>query len=209
VKQPRVLLADDHEGVMDSYRKLLASDCEVVATVADGASALEAAERLKPDVVVMDVSMPTVNGVEACRRLRNLLPGTPVILLSSYAAAAFVVGAFQAGACGYVLKHRAAEELAWAIRKAMAGEVYVTPALHQQLWDDDRGGPERLYGLTESQRELVAFIGRGFNTKKIAAAMGVAFKTVVERRRAVMRRLEIMHTTDLARYAICCRLRIK
>jgi DNA-binding NarL/FixJ family response regulator len=206
VKLPRVLLADDHEGLMDSYRKLLASDCEVVATVGDGASALDAAERLKPDVAVMDVSMPAINGVEACRRLRKLLPGMPVILLSSYAAAAFVVGAFQAGACGYVLKHQAAEELAQAIRKAMAGEIHITPALHRQLWNDDMGGPERLFNLTESQRKLVTFIGQGFNTKRIAAVMGVAFKTVVGRRRAVMRRLQIMHTTDLARYAIRCRL---
>jgi DNA-binding NarL/FixJ family response regulator len=188
------------------YRKIVLPECDVVGTARDGQSALEAAEHCKPDIIVMDISMPRLSGVEVCRRLRKTLSLARVILVSVHGDAAYVTGAFQAGASAYVSKDQAAAELLCAIQNVLHGQIYLTPSLRGRFWDDQAAGPERLATLTDRQRQLVTLIGKGLTTKEIAAAMDIAFNTAVRRRTSAMRRLGIAQVIDLVRYAIRCRL---
>ena len=206
MSRPRVLLADDHPATLDSFRAILQAEYDVVESVSDGAAALAAARRHQPDVSVMDISMPGLSGIEVCRQLRRSVPQARVVIASTHDDLAYVTGAFHAGACGYVLKDRAALELPLALRLALDGQAHLTPSLRLKLWDDRTTGPERLAGLTARQRQLVTMVGLGMSTKEIASAMGIAFKTAVRRRDAAMRALGIQQNSDLMRYAIRCRM---
>jgi DNA-binding NarL/FixJ family response regulator len=208
VKRPRILLADDCAPILERYCKTLHSDFEVVETAGNGESAVRAAHRSRADIIIMDILMPVLNGVEACRQLRKTLKGAPVILVSAHADLGFIMTAFQAGAAGYVLKDEAASELPGAIRTVLGGHIHITPSLHPVLWDDKTASPEHLGGLTDRQRQLVALIGRGLTTKEVGSVMGIAFKTVVRRRAAAMRRLQMAQVTELFRYAVRCRLSV-
>jgi len=207
LSSPRVLLADDHAAVLNGYREILQTGCELAGMASDGQAVLEAARDCRPDVIVMDIAMPVLDGLEACRRLKRSQPGARVILASVHADAAYVTGAFRAGAAGYILKSEAAAELPDAIRRIMEGETYISPAVLARFWDDAAASPESLEQLTDRQREFMAWLGRGLNTKEIAVATGVSFKTAVQRRSAAMRRLGFAQSNDLLRFAIRCRLR--
>jgi DNA-binding NarL/FixJ family response regulator len=206
MKRPRVLLADDHTLVLDGLRKILEADCEVVGAVEDGRSLLAAAVRLKPDIILLDISMPLLNGVEAARWLRAAAPGAKVIFVTMHADATYVAGAFRAGASGYVLKRCASVELLKAINQVLAGRAYVTPLIRKNVPNKLPGWPlesgEDSGDLTVRQREVVQLVAEGHSVKEIAAILDISGKTVAFHKANVMRRLGIYSTAELTKYAL-------
>jgi DNA-binding NarL/FixJ family response regulator len=206
MRRPRVLLADDHMLVIDGLRRILEPECEVVGAVDDGRSLLKAAERLRPDIVLLDISMPLLNGVEAARRLRKTVPAAKLIFVTMHADATYVAGAFRAGASGYVLKRCASMELVSAINEVLKGRTYITPLIRRDvlgdapitpLWPGEVSGE-----LTERQREVVQLVAEGHPVKEIAAILNISRKTVAFHKSNVMRRLGIHSTAELTKYAL-------
>ena len=159
MKRPRVLIADDHTLVTDGLRRILEPECEVVGAVEDGRSLLVAAEELKPDIILLDISMPLLNGVDAARRLHDIVPSAKVIFVTMHADATYVTGAFRAGASGYVLKRCASMELLNAVHEVLKGRTYVTPLIRKDILGQLPGWPlgsgETSGELTDRQREVV------------------------------------------------------
>lgn len=194
MKRPRVLLADDHALVLDGLRKILEPQCEVVGAVEDGRSLLAAAKHLQPDIILLDISMPLLNGVEAARRLCAAAQGAKVIFVTMHADATYVAGAFRAGASGYVLKRCASLELLKAISQVLGGREYVTPLIGKERGDVPGwpcGAGETSGELTARQREVVQLVAEGHCVKEIAAILGISGKTVAFHKTNVMRRLGI------------------
>jgi len=205
MKKPRVLLADDHTLVLDGLRKILEPECEVVGAVEDGRSLLAAAKQLQPDIILLDISMPLLNGVEAARRLRAAAPDAKVIFVTMHADATYVAGAFRAGASGYVLKRCASVELLKAINQVLTGRPYITPLIRKDLgqlpgWPPGAG--EASGELTVRQREVVQLVAEGHPVKEIAAILNITGKTVAFHKGNVMRRLGIRSTAELTKYAL-------
>jgi len=202
---PRVLLADDHAMLLAAFEQLLAPLCRVVGSVADGRALLEAAPRLKPDVIVLDISMPLLNGVEVCRKLKPELPGTRWVFLTVNEDADLALEAFRAGASGFLLKRSAASELFSAIKVVMEGGLYVTPLLTD-------GMPLPLFlgrkseasedELTPRQREVVQLLAEGRPMKEVGDILGVSPRTVAFHKYAIMEQLDIKTTAELVQYAI-------
>ncbi len=193
--RPRVLLADDHPLMLDGLRKLLEPDFEVVAAVRDGRELLKAAERLRPDLVVTDISMPFVDGLEATRRLQVAMPGVPVLVLSIEDDPSWVRKAFEAGACGYLTKISTVEEIGTAVREVLKGLLYVSPVVTRGMVDTAKlfaaRRPEALPRtaappatpwinelLTPRELDTVRLLGRGLSNKQIAWLLGVSVTTV-------------------------------
>lgn len=190
----KVLLADDHPMVLDGLRKLLEPDFEVVAAVMDGRELLKAAQKLRPDLVITDISMPLVDGLEATRRLRTAVPGARVLILSIHADPSWVREAFEAGACGYLTKISAPEEIGTAVREVLKGNFYVSPAVTRGVVDDaaKKIAPRRLLAslpggiahpmvaelLTPRELDAVRLVGHGLSNKEIALHLGVSVATV-------------------------------
>lgn len=206
MNRPRVLIADDHTLVVEGLRKILEPECQVVGAVEDGRSLLLAAEKMKPDIILLDISMPLLNGVEAARRIRAALPGARMIFVTMHADATYVAGAFRAGASGYVLKRCASLELLKAIRHVLAGHPYVTPLIKNDIPLESPGWPVeagRQSGeLTDRQREVVQLVAEGRPVKEIATILNISSKTVAFHKTNVMRRLGIRSTAELTRYAL-------
>jgi len=205
MKRPRVLLSDDHTLVLEGLRKILEPECEVVGAVEDGRSLLVTAKQLQPDIILLDISMPLLNGVEAARRLRAAAPDAKVIFVTMHADATYVAGAFRAGASGYVLKLCASVELLKAINQVLAGRLYITPLIRKDLgelpgWP--RGAGEASGELTVRQREVVQLVAEGHPVKEIAAILNITGKTVAFHKGNVMRRLGIRSTAELTKYAL-------
>jgi DNA-binding NarL/FixJ family response regulator len=205
MKKPRVLLADDHTLVLDGLRKILEPECEVVGAVEDGRSLLVTAKQLQPDIILLDISMPLLNGVEAARRLRAAAPDAKVIFVTMHADATYVAGAFRAGASGYVLKRCASVELLKAINQVLTGRPYITPLIRKDLgqlpgWPPGAG--EASGELTVRQREVVQLVAEGHPIKEIAAILNITGKTVAFHKGNVMRRLGIRSTAELTKYAL-------
>jgi DNA-binding NarL/FixJ family response regulator len=186
-RRPRVLLADDHPMVLDGLRKLLEPDFEVAAAVTDGRELLEAAQRLQPDLVITDISMPFVDGLEATRRLKVAVPGTRVVVLSVHADPSWVREAFEAGACGYLTKISAREEIGTAVREVLKGLFYVSPVVTRGVVDAAKkpAAPSvRLVPLlfnellTPRELDTVHLVGQGLSNKEIARHLGVSVATV-------------------------------
>ncbi len=206
MKRPRVLVADDHTLVVEGLRKILEPDCDVVGAVEDGRSLLAAAERLQPDIILLDISMPLLNGLDAARGLRNAVPDAKVIFVTMHADATYVSGAFRAGASGYVLKRCASMELLNAIHEVLKGRTYITPLIRKDIPGAFPGWPlgsgEASGELTGRQREVVQLVAEGHPDKKIAAILGISRKTVAFHKANVMRRLAIRSTAELTKYAL-------
>ena len=203
----RVLLAEDHLLVRAGIRALLASlpDIEVVGEVTSGTEVMAAIETLSPDVALMDISMPGMNGLEATRRLSDDHPEVRVIIVSMHASEDYVARALKAGARGYLTKASAAQELERALKAVMSGSQYIDshisrPALESYLrrLDDGRDGEV----LTARQREILQMIAESLGTKEIAYRLGVSTKTVETHRKLLMDRLNIHDVAGLVRYAI-------
>lgn len=208
MKPIRVLIADDHALLRAGLRALLcaAGGIEVVGEAADGREALEAAQALNPDVAVVDVAMAGMNGIEAIARIRTVAPDVHVIVLSMYAGEEYVAAALRAGACGYLVKDSAPEELVAAVRSAAVGRTHFSPPISREVVEGylERiradAGPHEI--LTPRQREVLQRIAEGHSTKGIAFDLGVSPKTIESHRAQLMQRLGIRDVAGLVRYAI-------
>jgi len=204
----RIALADDHTLVRAGIRALLEADggVEVVAESGDGREALELVLRHRPDVALIDLGMPGLNGLELARRLTQELPRTRVIVLSMHAEASYVRQALKAGVAGYLVKGAAVSELPLAIESVVRGETYLSPRISQTVVQDflrdGAGEPDPLEGLTGRQREILQLVAEGRSTKEIASALELSVKTVETHRSRIMDRLGIRDIAGLVRLAI-------
>jgi len=208
MKRLRVLLADDHTLVRAGLRSLLQQmeDVEVVAEAQDGRQVLAAAAEHRPDVVLMDISMSGMNGLEATLKLKKERPEVRVIILSMHATEEYVLQALRAGASGYLLKDSAPLELALALQAVARGEPYLSPPVSRQVVESyaqrTGGGAQPLAALTPRQREILQLIAEGNSTKQIAGRLALSVKTVETHRSQLMERLSIRDVPGLVRYAI-------
>jgi len=202
--KPRVLIADDHVLVVEALRKMLEPEVDLVGAVENGWDLLEAAARLRPDVIVLDISMPLLNGIEAARQLQRTLPGTRLIFLTMHGDPTYVKEALRLGASGYVLKKSAFSELRTAIHEAMEGRTYVTPLVRQpgHLHRPSPEAPEALEGLTSRQREVLQLVAAGRSAKEIAFELRISVKTVEFHKCNISRRLDLHSTAELTKYAV-------
>jgi DNA-binding NarL/FixJ family response regulator len=203
----RVLLADDHALVRAGLRSVLAGvpDVEVVGEAGDGNEAVALAAELKPDLVLMDISMPELNGLEATRRVLKLKPAPRVLIVSMHADKEYVRRALRAGASGYLLKTADLRELTLAIAVVTRGEAWISPGVARTVVDELVRGqpdPESPEVLTPRQREILQLVAEGRSTKQIARRLHISVKTVDTHRAQIMERLGIRHIAGLIRYAI-------
>jgi two-component system response regulator NreC len=206
----RVLLADDHTIVREGVRLCLEAmgDIEVVAEAEDGQAAVSLAAQLRPDVAVVDLTMPRLNGVEAIRQIKRDVPSVEVVVLSVHDSEAYVVQALRAGAAGYVLKRNAATELAAAIRAAHDGQAYLHPSIARRVIDDYLSrihaaeDSEPYDRLTPREREVLQLAAEGHTTRAIAGLLCLSTKTVEHHRSSLMTKLGLHGQTELVKYAI-------
>jgi len=206
MSRPRVLVADDHSVIVAGLYRLLEAEFDVVGAVEDGRAALESAQRLKPDVIVLDISMPVLNGIDAAVQIRKTAPKTKIIFLSMHLDAAFLKEAFRVGASGYVAKRSAASELVKAIHEVLKGRTFITPLLAREMMDSfldasaQREEPE--LRLTQRQREVLQLVAEGRSNKEIGAILKVSTKTVEFHKFNLMQALGIHTTAELTQYAL-------
>ncbi len=204
----RVLLVDDHEIMRQGLRLLLEknSDMEVVGEANDGLKAIELAKELKPDVVVMDVNMPGVDGADATRQIVSSQPNIRIVALSMHSKKGFVIEMLKAGASGYVLKENAFSELVNAITTVMGNEIYLSSKITRIVVDDyvqDRiGGDSSKKMLTDRESEVLKLVGDGKSSKEIALQLDLSVKTIDACRRRIMSKLDIDSVAELVKYAI-------
>ena len=204
MNQPRILLADDHRMFVQGLQNLLEDEFELVGTVADGQALIDTAHQLDPDVIVVDISMPVVNGFDAVRQLKKA--GTPakIIFLTMHSDESLVAEAFRCGGSGYVLKQSAGDELISAIRQVLAGVQYVTPLVAKASVEDLNWRMERApkLSLTPRQREVLQLIIEGCRMKEIAARLGISTRTVESHKYEMMEGLGVESTAELIQYAM-------
>lgn len=213
----RVLIVDDHSIVRQGLKSLLESegDVTVVGEAHNGEQALEQAARLQPNVVLLDIAMPVMHGIEAARKVPLKAPDAKVVILSSYSDAQEVDRALEAGVCGYVMKETAAGELLKAVREAHKGNAYFSAPISQRMLQQNRsayihghkekGGAPR---LTTRETEVLALITEGRANKQIADALGISIKTVEKHRQSLMNKLNIHEAAGLTRYALASGIKI-
>ncbi|HKO54501.1 MAG TPA: response regulator transcription factor [Thermoanaerobaculia bacterium] len=208
MKPIRVLLADDHTLVRAGIRGLLAAlpDVEVVGETGDGQEALRLAETLRPDVMLLDIGMPGLNGLEVAARLAKLDPAIRVVMLSMHATEEYVLQALRAGAAAYLLKGSAVAELEVAIRAVARGEMYLSPAVSKRVVDEyvsrTGGATDPLAALTPRQREILQLVAEGHTSKEIAQRLGLSHRTVEVHRNQLMKRLGVHDLPGLVRFAV-------
>ncbi|BCA56158.1 Response regulator, LuxR family [Nitrospira sp. KM1] len=206
MKKPKILLADDHTLVLEGFQKLLEDHAELVGTAEDGRSLVEMAGRTQPDLILLDISMPKLNGIDAARRLKKLLPDVKIIFVTMHADAAYINEAFKAGANGYLLKRSAAKELVQAIQSVVSGNYYVTPLITKDviasLLSPGRPQVHAADDLTARQREILQLVAEGFSAKEIASQLKVSHRTVEFHKAKIMELLDLHTTADLVKYAI-------
>ena len=202
----RILIADDHTLLVDGFRLMLEPEFEVIGSVEDGHALLEAVTQLKPDVVLMDISMPVLNGIDAARQLRKLQPSCKIIFVTMHSDSDYVTAAFRAGASGYVLKRAAASELLTAIRQVLRGLHYVTPLVTKEalgsFMDDPDGKGKLSDELTPRQREVLQLVAEGRTRKEIASVLNISVKTVEFHKAGIMNELKLRTSAQLIRYAL-------
>jgi DNA-binding NarL/FixJ family response regulator len=205
-RRPRVLLADDHLLVAEALKSLLTPEFDLVGVVEDGLALVEAAARLRPDVIVADITMPRLNGIDALLQLRQAGDRVPVVFLTMHRDATFARRALDAGASGFVLKHSAPAELVTAIRAALAGKTYLTPQLAGEVLAAMKQGQEQPAGpvaaLTPRQREVLQLVAEGSSTKEIAARLAISARTVEFHKYQMMEALGLHSNAELVHFAI-------
>ena len=201
---PRVVLADDHALILGAFEKLLTPEFEVVGTATDGRALLAAVEKLQPDVVVADIAMPLLNGLDAAGEIKRRWPFVRVVLLTMNDDPELVAAAFRMGVSGYVLKRSAASELLTAIREAMKGRSYVTPIVTEGVVALLQRGPEQPGGaeLTPRQREVLQLLAEGHSMKQVADVLNVTARTVAFHKYRMMAQLRVRSSAELIQHAI-------
>jgi len=207
MKKPRLLMADDHAILLAGLRKLVEDCCEVVGTVEDGRALLETAERLKPDLILLDISMPLLNGLDAASQLKRLLPETKLLVLTMHSSPTYATEAFKMGVSGYLLKQSAASELPQAIHTVLKGQTYLTPAITRSVLEATLNPNQQklkraVSDLTPRQREVLQLVAEGRSTKDIATLLNVSVKTVEFHKTCLMERLDLHSTPALVKFAI-------
>lgn len=205
MRKTRVLLADDHTMICAAFRKLLEPEYEVVGSVGDGRALLKAAVDLKPDVVLVDVGMPLLNGLDAGRELKKSMPGVKIVFLTMNPDPDVASEAFRIGASGYLLKTSQGDELLLAIRKAIKGISYVTPQIDQAMEQSFIRNPKSLARpkhLTDRQMEILQMLAEGRSMKEIAYILEISFRTVRFHKYRIMEELKVGSTAELVQYAI-------
>ncbi len=206
LKRASVLLGDDHTIILEGVRRILEPHFEVVGAVADGRALIAAAEELHPDVVVADISMPLLNGIEVARQLQKSQSRAKIIFLTMHPDATYATEAFRAGASGYVLKSSAAGELVTAIQEALRGRTYITPLVAGDVMHELMKGPqpqeETSDTLTQRQREVLQLVAEGRSAKEIAEVLKVSPRTVEFHKYRIMETLGLHNVAELTQYAI-------
>ena len=205
MKRPRVLLADDHRIVAEGLQGLLEPEFELIGIVEDGRALLTAAEKLRPDVIVADISMPLLNGIEAVRQIKRTNEKIRVVFLTMHPDVTYAASAFEAGASGYVLKHSAPSELITAIQTALRGKTYVTPLLAGELMHFYKERPnqrDELSKLSPRQREVLQLLAEGHSAKEIASILNISARTVEFHKYRMMEALGLKSAAELIRYAV-------
>jgi len=204
MSRPRVLLADDHTLLLGAFEKLLSEECEIVGQVSDGRALVAAAEKLKPDLIVLDISMPLLNGLEAGRQIKQRLKDVRLVFLTMNEDADLAAEAFRSGASGYLLKRSAASELLTAIREVVQGRSYITPLVAEglvgSLLNVDNRKPAQ--ELTPRQREVLQLLAEGRSMKEVASLLNMTPRTVAFHKYRMMEQLKVKTTAELVQYAV-------
>jgi DNA-binding NarL/FixJ family response regulator len=206
MKRARILLADDHRILAEGLRRLLEPEFELVGIVEDGRALLIAAEKLLPDVIIADISMPLLNGIEAVRQIKKFHREIKIVFLTMHPDVTYAASAFEAGASGYVLKHSAPSELIAAIASVLAGQQYVTPLIAGELMEFYRGGGHNqrvtLDRLSPRQREVLNLLVEGRSAKEIAAILEISSRTVEFHKYKIMEEVGVKTAAELIRFAV-------
>ena len=202
--KPRVLLADDHALILGAFEKLLAGECDIVGQVGDGRALVAAVEDLKPDVVVLDISMPLLNGLDAGRQIKQKSRSVKLVYLTMNEDPDLAAEAFRAGASGYLLKSSAASELTAAIREVAQGRTYITPLVAAGLVEALQHTSDRKPGhdLTPRQREVLQLLAEGRSMKEVASLLSLTPRTVAFHKYQMMEQLKVKSTAELIQYAV-------
>jgi DNA-binding NarL/FixJ family response regulator len=206
MRRPRVLLADDHAMVAEGLVALLEPQFEVVATVHDGPTLVDAAQRLRPDVIVSDVSMPGMSGLDALARVRKQGITSRMVFLTMHGEPEMAARAIRAGASAFLLKQGAGEELVHAIEQVLQGHMYLSPTVTKDVIDLLQTPDAKVVELSDRQRDVLRLIVEGRRMKEIAAALGLSTRTVESHKSEMMRTLALQSTAELVRYALEHRL---
>ncbi len=206
MRRPRVLLADDHKIVAEGLRRLLEPEFELVGIVEDGRALVAAAQKLNPDVIVADISMPLLNGIEAVRQLKKGTSQAKVVFLTMHLDVTYATRALEAGASGYVLKHSAPSELITAIREALKGRIYLTPMIAKDFLEsfmvESHQRRKAVLELTPRQREVLQLLSEGRSAKEIASILDISTRTVEFHKYRLMESLGLCTNAELFQYAI-------
>ena len=208
MNKPRVLIADDHRMFAEGLKRLLKEDFDIVEIVADGRQLVAAAEKLRPDVIVVDISMPMLNGIDAVQQIKKVQPAIKAVFLTMHPDVAYAVRAFKEGASGYVLKNAVPDELITAIREGLKGKTYVTPMIAGKLMRAYESGSQTrieidtVIKLSSRQREVLQLLAEGHSVKEIAFILNISAKTVEYHKYRMMEDLDAKTTADLIRFAV-------
>ena len=206
MRKTRILLADDHRIVLEGLKNLLEPEFEIVGTAEDGRALVAEALKLHPDVIVVDISMPLLNGIEAVRQIKKIDTRSKVIFLTMHPDVTYAASAFDAGASGYVLKNSASRELVTAIREAVKGKTYVTPIIAGELiqtYQNFRSDEDTIdKKLTDRQKEILQLVVEGYSAKEIAKMLFISPRTVETHKYNMMQELNLKTTADLIKFAI-------
>jgi len=204
--KPRVILADDHKIVLEGLKNLLVPEFELVGTVEDGRALLDAAKNLHPDVIVADISMPMLNGIEAVRKIKKISPHIKVVFLTMHPDVSYATEAFEAGASGYVLKHSAPAELVDAINEVIKGKTYITPIIAGDLLESYKTGLHKrndaLTKISARQREVLQLLVEGKVAKEVAGILNISTRTVEFHKYKIMEALGIKSFAELVQFAV-------